>query len=168
MIGTRTAFNLLGPLTNPAGAHSQVVGVYSAEVIDLMAATLAELGVQRALVVHGVDGLDEISLSGETLAAEIREGSVRRFMVTPEDFDVARAPLETLRGGSAVENAAHIRSVLDGEAGPRRNVTVINAAAALVVSGIAADFRDGAKMASDAISSGLAKQKLAALMAFTN
>ena len=172
-IGVRTAFNLLGPLTNPAGAHSQVLGVYSAGVIDLMAATLAELGTQRALVVHGADGLDEISVSGETFVAEIHDVQIRRFTVTPEDFGVPRAPIETLRGATvsenaAAENAAFIRAVLDNEPGPRRDVAVINAAAALVVSGIAKDFRDGAQLAANAIASGLAKQKLAALVAFTN
>jgi anthranilate phosphoribosyltransferase len=171
-IGVRTAFNLLGPLTNPAGAHSQVVGVYSADIIDLMAATLAELGTERALVVHGADGLDEISLSGETYVAEIRNGQIRRFTLTPEDFDVPRSPIETLLASApenpAAENAAFIRSVLDNEPGPRRDVAVINAAAALLVSGLAKDFRDGAQLAANAISSGMAKQKLAALVAFTN
>ncbi len=167
-IGVRTAFNLLGPLTNPASAHSQVVGVYSAEVIDLMAATLAELGVQRAFVVHGADGLDEFSLGGETFVAEIQTGQIRRFIVTPEDFGVTRAPIESVRGGTAAENAAMIRTVLDGVTGPRRDVAVINAAAALVVAGIASDFRDGAQLAAGAISSGMAKQKLAALVEFTN
>src|ERR1700686_4331177 len=103
-IGERTAFNLLGPLTNPAGAHSQLVGVYSIDVLDLMAATLAELGVQRAFVVHGADGLDEISLSGETHVAELREGAVKRYTLTPEDFGMPRAPIETLRGGAPPEN----------------------------------------------------------------
>jgi anthranilate phosphoribosyltransferase len=167
-IGVRTAFNLLGPLTNPAGAHSQIVGVYSAEVIDLMAATLAELGTQRALVVHGADGLDEISVSGETFVAEIHNGQIRRFTVSPEDFGVARSPIETLRGGIAAENAAFIRAVLDNQPGPRRDVAVINAAAALLVSGLAKTFRDGAQLAASAVSSGDAKQKLAALVAFTN
>jgi anthranilate phosphoribosyltransferase len=171
-IGVRTAFNLLGPLTNPAGAHSQVVGVYSADVIDLMAATLAELGTQRALVVHGTDGLDEISVSGETFVAEIHNGQTRRFTVTPEDFGVARSPIETLRASTAenpaAENATFIREVLDNQFGPRRDVAVINAAAALVASGLAKNFRDGAQLAANAISSGLAKQKLAALVAFTN
>jgi anthranilate phosphoribosyltransferase len=167
-IGVRTAFNLLGPLTNPAGAHSQVVGVYAADVIDLMAATLAELGIQHALVVHGADGLDEVSVSGETFVAEIHAGQIRRFTVTPEDFGVAQASIETLRGGNAAENAALIRSVLDNEPGPRRDVAVINAASALVVSGLAKDFRDGARLAANSISSGLAKQKLAALVTFTN
>jgi anthranilate phosphoribosyltransferase len=167
-IGERTAFNLLGPLTNPAGAHSQLVGVYSVEVIDLMAATLAELGVQRAFVVHGADGLDEISLSGETHVAELREGAVKRYTVTPEDFGMSRAPIETLRGGNATENAALIREVLEGRPGPRRDIAIINAVAALVVSGIAANFLDGAQLAANAISSGLAQKKLAALVAFTN
>jgi anthranilate phosphoribosyltransferase len=167
-IGVRTAFNLLGPLTNPAGAHSQVVGVYSAEVIELMAVTLAELGVRRALVVHGADGLDEISLSGETLAAEVRDGVVRCFTILPEEFGVARAPLESLRGGSAEQNARLIRRVLDNEPGPLRDISVVNAAAALLVAGLAETFVDGARLAADGIASGRAKQKLAALVAFTN
>jgi len=167
-IGQRTAFNLLGPLTNPAGAHSQLVGVYSADVIDLMAATLAELGIERALVVHGADGLDEISLSGETYVAEVHEGTVKRYTLTPEDFGMARAPTETLRGGAAQENAKLIREVLEGQPGPRRDIAVMNAAAALVLAGFAANFRDGAQLAAEAISSGLAQKKLGALVAFTN
>ena len=167
-IGERTAFNLLGPLTNPAGAHSQLVGVYSREVIDLMVATLTEIGTQRAFVVHGADGLDEISLSGETFVAELREGAVKRYILTPEDFGMSRAPIETLRGGNAPENAALIREVLKGQPGPRRDIAVMNAAAALVASGIAANFQDGAQLAANAISSGLAQKKLAALVAFTN
>ena len=167
-IGQRTAFNLLGPLTNPAGAHSQLVGVYSADVIDLMAATLAELGIERALVVHGADGLDEISLSGETYVAEVHEGTVKRYTLTPEDFGMARAPTETLRGGAAQENAKLIREVLEGQPGPRRDIAVMNGAAALVLAGIAANFRDGAQLAAEAISSGLAQKKLGALVAFTN
>lgn len=167
-IGQRTAFNLLGPLTNPAGAHSQLVGVYSADVIDLMAATLAELGVQRAFVVHGADGLDEVSLSGETYVAEVHDGTVKRYTLTPEDFGMSRAPIETLRGGDPQENATLIREVLEGQPGPRRDIAVMNAAAALVTGGIAANFLDGAQLAASAISSGLAQKKLAALVAFTN
>jgi len=167
-IGERTAFNLLGPLTNPAGAHSQLVGVYSIEVIDLMASTLAELGVERAFVVHGADGLDEISLSGETFVAELRAGAVKRYAVTPEDFGMSRAPIETLRGGNATENAALIREVLEARPGPRHDIAVMNAAAALVASRIAANFLEGAHLAADAISLGLAQKKLAALVAITN
>jgi anthranilate phosphoribosyltransferase len=166
-IGVRTVFNLLGPLTNPAGAQAQVMGVFSAEVIDLVAATLAELGVEHAFVVHGAGGLDEISLAGETMAAEVRHGAVRRFTVTPEEFGVERAPLEAIRGGSAEENAGLIRRILEGESGPRRDIVVINAAAALVAAGVATNFREAAGLASFVISSGAASEKLSGLIAYT-
>jgi anthranilate phosphoribosyltransferase len=167
-IGVRTVFNLLGPLTNPAGAQSQVLGVFSEDVIDVVAATLAELGVERAFVVHGAGGLDEISLAGETMVAEVRGGAVRRFLVTPEEFGVARAPLESIRGGTAAENAALIQRILEGEAGPARDIVVANAAAALVAAGVAANFREAAGLASFVISSGAAGDKLASLAAFTS
>jgi anthranilate phosphoribosyltransferase len=167
-IGVRTVFNLLGPLTNPAGAQAQVLGVFSEDVIDLIAATLAELGVERAFVVHGAGGLDEISLVGETLVAEVRGGAIRRFVVTPEDFGVARAPLESIRGGTAAENAALIRRILEEEARPARDIVVINAAAALVAAGVADNFREAAGLASFVISSGAASEKLARLVAFTS
>jgi anthranilate phosphoribosyltransferase len=167
-IGVRTVFNLLGPLTNPAGAQAQVLGVFSADVIDLVAATLAELGVEHAFVVHGAGGLDEISLAGETLVAEVRRGAVRRFTVTPEEFGASRAPLESVRGATAAENAAIIRRVLAGEAGPPHDIVVINAAAALVVAGVAPNFREAANLAAEALSSGAASAKLAALAAFTS
>jgi anthranilate phosphoribosyltransferase len=166
-IGARTVFNLLGPLTNPAGAQSQVLGVFSEDVIDLVAATLAELGVERAFVVHGAGGLDEISLSGETMVAEVRGGAVKRFTVAPEEFGVARAPLESIRGGTAAENAGLIRRILEGEAGPARDIVVVNAAAALVAAGVAENFREGAGLASFVVSSGAASEKLASLAAFT-
>lgn len=167
-IGVRTVFNLLGPLTNPAGAQSQVLGVFSAEVMDLVAATLAELGIERAFVVHGEGGLDEISLAGETLVAEVRGGSVTRFTVAPEDFGVARAPLESIRGGTATENAALITRLFEGEPGPARDIVVVNAAAALVAAGVAGSFREAAGLASFVISSGAATDKLATLAAFTS
>src|SRR5947209_1741373 len=167
-IGVRTVFNLLGPLTNPAGAQAQVLGVFSEEVIGLVAATLAELGVERAFVVHGACGLDEISLAGETMVAEVRGGAVRRFTVTPEEFGVARAPLEAIRGGTAAENAALIVRILQGEDGPARDIVVVNAAAALVAAGVGENFREAAGLASFVISSGAASEKLAALAAFTN
>jgi len=166
-IGVRTVFNLLGPLTNPAGAQAQVMGVFSAEVIDLAAATLVELGVERAFVVHGAGGLDEISLAGETLVAEVRNGRVRRLTVTPEEFGVPRAPLEALRGGTAAENAKMIWRVLEGEAGARRDIVAVNAAAALVAAGLAETFREGVAMAHQVISSGAAREKLAKLVRFT-
>jgi anthranilate phosphoribosyltransferase len=167
-IGARTVFNLLGPLTNPAGAQSQVLGVFSPEAMDLLAETLAELGIKRALVVHGAGGLDEISLAGETVVADVRHGMVRRYTLTPEDFGIERAPLEAIRGGSAAENAATIRAIFAGQSGAARDVVVANAAAALTASGVTETFLDGARKAADAISSGAADRKLRALVAFTN
>jgi anthranilate phosphoribosyltransferase len=168
LIASRTVFNLLGPLTNPAGAHAQVLGVFSPEVIDLMAATLAELGITRAFVVHGAGGLDEISLAGETLVAEVREGHIKRYTVTPEDFGVTRASPEAIRGGSPAENAAILRDIFDGQLGPRRDIVLINAAAALVAAGVAGDFMEGALMAAKALSSGAARERLVDLRKFTN
>jgi anthranilate phosphoribosyltransferase len=167
-IGKRTVFNLLGPLTNPAGAHSQILGVFSADLIDLVAATLTELGIHHAFVVHGCGGLDEISPAGETQVAEVRNGSVRRLVLTPADFGLTPAPLESLQGGTPEENAATIRRIFEGESGPRRDVVVMNSAAALVVTGVATDFREGAALAAQALSSGAALEKLTQLKAFTN
>jgi anthranilate phosphoribosyltransferase len=167
-IGQRTVFNLLGPLTNPAAAEFQVLGVFSPDYLDLLAATLVELGVRRAFVVHGAGGLDEISPLGETLVAEVNEGSIRRFVVTPEDFGLPRASLAVLRGGGPPENAVLIRNIFNGEDGPRREVVILNAAAALVVAGIGENFREAAKLAERVISSGAATVKLQQLAAFTN
>jgi anthranilate phosphoribosyltransferase len=167
-IGARTVFNLLGPLTNPAGAQSQVLGVFSADAIDLVAATLAELEIERALVVHGAGGLDEISLAGETLVADVLRGTVRRYTLAPDDFGVSRAPLEAIRGGSAAENAVMIQGIFAGEAGAPRDIVIINAAAALVASDLAESFLDAARLAATAISSGAAREKLSAMAAFTN
>lgn len=166
-IGARTVFNLLGPLTNPAGADAQVVGVFSPDVIDLVAATLAELGVTRAFVVHGACGLDEISLAGETLVAEVHQGSVRCYSVVPEDFGVRRAPLDAIQGGTPAQNAEIIRRVFTGEPGPHRDIVVVNAAAALVAAGLAPNFRDAAHVATEALTSGAANAKLSALCVFT-
>lgn len=166
-MGVRTVFNLLGPLTNPAGAAFQVAGVPSAELMDLMAGTLSELGTQRAYVVHGAGGLDEISLAGETLVAEVRYGQVRRFTVTPEDFGVSRAPVECVAGGSPEENAARIRQILSGQPGPCRDIVTANAAGALVASGVASDWREGAELAAGAIDAGRAQSRLESLVEFT-
>jgi anthranilate phosphoribosyltransferase len=168
LIGERTVFNLLGPLTNPAGAHAQVLGVFSPDVLDLMAATLVQLGVERAFVVHGAGGLDEISLAGETLVAEVRSGKIERYTVTPEDFGVQRAPLGSIQGGSPLENAAIISNVFAGEKGPRCDIVVVNAAAALVAAGVAADFKHAANLAASTLSSGAAQAKLAELKEYTN
>jgi anthranilate phosphoribosyltransferase len=168
----RTAFNLLGPLTNPAGATAQVVGVYSADVASLMARALGELQVQRAFVVHGADGLDEISISGETVVAELRDGAVRDYTVTPEDFGLHRSPLESIQGGDAAQNAEIIhkilgRSILYRARGPHREIVLANAAAALVAAGAAADFLEGVNLAAKSIDSGAARDRLDALVAFT-
>jgi anthranilate phosphoribosyltransferase len=166
-IGVRTVFNLLGPLTNPAGAHAQVLGVFSADVIDLVAETLAQLGIKRAFVVHGAGGLDEISIAGETLIAEVHSGKISRYTATPKDFGLREQPLESIRGGSPSENATTIAEILAGSSGPRRDIVVVNAAAALVAAEIAGDFRDGAAMASRAIDAGAASAKLEELVQFT-
>ncbi|MGA2098258.1 MAG: anthranilate phosphoribosyltransferase [Candidatus Acidiferrum sp.] len=165
-IGVRTVFNLLGPLTNPAGARAQIVGVPSADLIDLIAATLGELGVEHAFVVHGAGGLDEISLAGETLVAEVKGRDVRRLTVAPETFGVSRAPLEAVRGATAQENAVTIRAILAGNHGPPRDIVLVNAAASLVAAGVATDFREGAQLASAALSSGAAEEKLETLAKF--
>ncbi len=167
-LGGRTVFNLLGPLTNPAGARAQVLGVFAARFTELLAQALAELGTLRAFVVHGADGMDEISLSGETQIAEVRNGSVRIYTVAPEDFGVARAPLAVLAGGDMAENARTIRRILDGEPGARRDITLMNAAAALVAAGRAADFLEGMRLAAESIDSGAAGAKLQRLVEFTN
>ena len=162
----RTAFNLLGPLTNPAGARAQVVGVFSDKVVEKVALVLAELGVERAFVVHGAGGLDEISLAGETIVGEVHRGIVRLYEVTPEDFGLERAPISAISGGDAAHNAGLIRAILAGEPGPRRDIVIANAAAALVAAGRAADFLEGAQLAAQSIDSGAARQKLEALIAF--
>ncbi len=163
-LGGRTVFNLLGPLTNPAGASAQVLGVYAAEKVELLARALAELGSERAFVVHGADGLDEISLSGETHVAEVRGGTVRTYTVTPEDFGLPRAPLSALAGGDAQTNAGIIRAILDGQPGPRRDIVIANAAAALVAAGAAPDLITGGSIATSSVDSGAAHAKLEELI----
>ena len=168
----RTVFNLLGPLTNPAGASAQVVGVFDASVTQLMAQALGELGVRRAFVVHGADGLDEISISGKTHVAELRDGKVRSYMVEPEDFGLARAPLDAIGGGDAKQNAEIIhkvlgRSMLYRPHGPHREIVLANAAAALVAAGRATDLLDGVRLAAKSIDSGAARERLEAFVAFS-
>jgi len=162
----RTAFNLLGPLTNPAGARAQVVGVFSGKVVEKIALVLSELGVERAFVVHGAGGLDEISLAGETTVGDVHRNVVRMYEVTPEDFGLERAPLEAIAGGDAAHNAEIIRAIFSGEKGPRRDVVVANAAAAIVAAGSAADFLEGARLAAASIDSGAAQGKLGELISF--
>jgi anthranilate phosphoribosyltransferase len=162
-MGIRTVFNMLGPLTNPAGANAQVIGVYAQGLVEPLARVLAELGTIRAFVVHGADGLDEISTTGESLVAEVREGVVRVAPVRPEDFGVPRATIADLQGGDREQNAEIIRGVLGGEAGPRRDIVVVNAAAALVAGARARDFKEGTQLAAHSIDSGAAARKLQAL-----
>src|ERR1700680_4340003 len=164
----RTMFNLLGPLTNPARASGQVVGVYSLDLVEKLAEALSMLGLHRALVVHGLDGLDEITITGTTRVAEAREGSVRSYEVEPEEFGMSRAMLQELAGGDATENAAIIRAVLAGEESPRRDVVLLNAAAALVAAGRADRIAEAVSIAAEAIDSGAATRKLQALTAFTS
>jgi anthranilate phosphoribosyltransferase len=163
----RTVFNLLGPLTNPARATCQVVGVYSADLVEKLAEALSMLGLRRALVVHGSDGLDEITITGPTRIAEAREGQVHSYEVTPEEFGLQRATLEDISGGDAACNATLIREVLSGRKSARRDVVLLNAAAALVAAGSADHLRDGVPLAAKAIDSGAALTKLDALIAFT-
>ena len=166
-MGIRTVFNLLGPLTNPAGANAQVIGVYARGLVEPLARVLAELGTIRAFVVHGADGLDEISTTGESWVAEVHEGLVRASAVGPEDFGVPRASIAELRGGDREENAEIIRRVLSGDPGPRRDIVIVNSAAALVAGGHARDFKEGAQQAAHAIDSGAALAKLRALTELT-
>ena len=163
----RTVFNLLGPLTNPARATCQVVGVYSADLVEKLAEALSMLGLHRALVVHGSDGLDEITITGPTRIGEVRSGQVHTYEVTPEEFGLPRAPLEAIAGGDAATNAHLIREVLAGKKSPRRDIVLLNAAAALVAAGKSDHLRDAVPQASQAIDSGAAASKLEALIAFT-
>jgi len=162
-----TVFNLLGPLTNPAGATRQLVGASSRRAARLMAEALSELGVQLAFVVHGEDGLDEVSISSPTAVWEVRPGEVRELRVEPETFGLRRSPLDSLRGGDAEHNAKILRDVLQGEPGPPRDAVLANAAVALVAAGKAADFSAGVRLATEAIDSGAAWQKLEDLARFT-
>ncbi len=164
----RTMFNLLGPLTNPARASGQVVGVYSLDLVEKLAEVLSMLGLRRALVVHGLDGLDEITITGPTRIAEAREGSVRSYEVEPEEFGMTRAALQEISGGDAVENAAIIRAVLNGDKSPRRDVVVLNSAAALVAASRADHIAAAIPLAVRSIDSGAAVGKLDALLRFTS
>jgi len=164
----RTVFNLLGPLTNPAHASAQVVGVYSATLVEKLAEALSMLGLHRALVVHGLDGLDEITITGPTRVAEVREGTVRTYEVTPEEFGMHRGTLDDISGGDAAANAAIIAEILGGRPSFRRDVVLLNAAAGLVAAGCADHLADALPLASKSIDSGAAARKLEALIRFTN
>lgn len=166
-LGVRTAFNLLGPLTNPAGASRQIVGVPRPEFTELMARSLMLLGSERAWVVHGADGIDEISTTGYTKVSECRNGAVKTFYLHPADFGLHKAAVGALTGGSSAENASIITAVLEGRAGPARDVVVLNAGAALFVAGRADSIRDGMQQAARVIDSGAARDTLARLVALS-
>lgn len=163
-LGVRTAFNLLGPLTNPAGASRQLVGVPRPELTELVARSLAHLGAERAWVVHGADGLDEISTTGYTKVSECRDGAVNTFYLHPADVGLAKSGPETLRGGDAADNAAIARSILAGQPGPQRDITLLNAGASLLIAGTVATIPEGLALAADAIDSGRAAAVLQKLV----
>jgi hypothetical protein len=167
-LGIRTIFNLLGPLSNPAGVKRQILGGFDDRWVVPLAEVLENLGPVHAWVVHGADGLDELSTTGPTRVAELKGGAISVFEVTPEDAGLARVTLKELKGGDARANAAAIRDVLAGEPGPFRDIVVLNAAAALIVSGKAADLGDGVKRAARAIDTGAAAQALDKLVAISN
>jgi len=167
-MGIRTIFNILGPLTNPAGASCQVLGVYRKELTGVLAAVLGRLGSRRALVVHGADGLDEITITGATHIAELCEGVVIEYDIRPEELGLTSAPAASITGGDAAENAAIVRAILDGEQGPRRDVVLLNAAAALLAAGVVQDLAAGVAWAAEVIDSGAARAKLDALVERTN
>lgn len=167
-IGIRTIFNILGPLSNPANATSQVLGVYDAKLTETLAQVLKNLGSKRAFVVYGMDTLDEITITGKTRVTELNNRKLRTYYVTPEKFGIHRARLDDIEGGDAQENARIVLAVLKGERGPRRDVVLLNAAAALVAGFKAKDFKAGIKMAADSIDSGRALDKLMRLTEITN
>ena len=167
-LGVRTIFNVLGPLTNPALARRQVLGVYAERLVETVARVLAALGADHALVVHSRDGLDEISVSAPTRVCEVRGGEVHAYDITPEDIGVATHDLEELAGGDARENANIARTILGGANGARHDIVVANAGAALYVAGLAPSIRDGVALARHSIASGAAREKLEELIAITN
>ncbi len=167
-IGIRTIFNLLGPLSNPAGATSQVLGVYDAALTGTMARVLKNLGSKRAFVVYGMDTLDEITITGKTKVAELKNGRIRTYFITPQQFGIKRARLDDIEGGNAKENAGIVMSVLKGERGPRRDVVLLNASAALVAGSVAQDMKAGIVLAAGSIDSGRALGKLMKLIEITN
>lgn len=167
-IGVRTIFNILGPLTNPAGADRQVLGVYREDLVEPLAKVLSRLGCKRGFVVHGLDGMDEVTMTGPTRVAEINGEAVRVYTVEPEDFTLSRCKLADLQGGDADVNADLVQSVLQGEKGPRREVVLLNSAFALLAADKVSDIQGGIERAAEAIDSGRALSKLNDLIRMTN
>lgn len=167
-MGIRTIFNMLGPLTNPAGANTQVVGVYATHLTELLAGVLAELGSTRALVVHGSDGLDELTITAESKITELRDGELNTYFVSPEDFGLSRATLAEIQGGDAKQNSEIILEVLRGDRGPKRDIVLLNAAAAFLASSRVLNLQEGVELAGESIDSSKAMEKLKRLIEFTN
>lgn len=167
-LGIKTVFNMLGPLSNPALVKRQLLGVFAAQWVEPFAEVLRNLGSDRAWVVHGSDGMDEITTTGPSTVAELKDGAIRVFEVTPEDAGLPRASIEALKGGNPAENAAAIRRLFDGEAGAYRDIVLLNTAAALIVSGKASSLKDSAGAAAQIIDSGAARATLAKLVAVSN
>src|SRR5207247_348610 len=166
-LATRTVFNVLGPLTNPAGARAQVVGVYAPSLVRTIAEVLAQLGARRAFVVHGAGGIDELSPAGPNLVCEVVDGDVHERELDPLELGVPRCAPDDLRGGAPAENAAAIRSVLAGEDGGRRSAVLLNAAGAIAAAGHARDLREGLGLAREALDSGAAATRLEELIRFS-
>ena len=167
-LAVRTVFNVLGPLTNPAGAPNQVIGVFDGELVEVMANVLRQLGSRHVMVVHAEDGMDEISISAPTRVAELKDGAVSCYTIEPADFGMQAAPLDSLRVGSSAESLAMIQGVLAGQPGPARDIVCLNAGAAIYVSGLAATLAAGVEAAQAAIDSGKAAGVLQNLVARTN
>ena len=167
-LATRTIFNLLGPLSNPAGVTRQMVGVFSRQWVEPLAQVLKNLGAKSVWVVHGSDGLDEITLTGPTFVTALENGAIRSFEITPEDGGLPRAGADALKGGDAAANALSLRGVLDGKPGPFRDVAVLNAAAALIVAGKAKTLKDGAALAAASLDTGAASERLQRLITVSN
>ena len=167
-LATRTVFNVLGPLTNPAGARRQLIGVYDGALTEKLAGVLKELGSERAFVVHGSDGLDEITLTGPTKLSELNNGRVSTREICPEDFGLERVAADALAGGDAARNAEILQMVLDGKTGPQRDVVLLNAAAAIAAGGLAEDMATAINMARESIDSGKARQALDRLVEVSN
>lgn len=167
-IGIRTIFNMLGPLTNPAGATAQLLGVYDPKLTEMFADVLKNMGTKRAFIVHGLDGLDEVTISGETRVAELKGGIIRTYNIHPKDYVGNTHPLEAIRGGDPAINAQIAKDVLSGKPGACRDVVLMNAALAIVAGEKAADIKEGVKVAADCIDSGAAVKKLQALIEMSN
>ena len=167
-LGVRTMFNLLGPLSNPARARRQLMGVYAEVLVEPLANVLLNLGTRRAWVVHGEDGLDEITTTGKTWVAEVKDGVVRKFVISPEDAGIPRARIEDLRGGDPAENADAITRLLEGEKGPFRDICLLNAAAALIVADRVGDLQEGVELAAQSIDTGRAREALLSLVKLSN